>query len=149
MEKKRCPFKVGDNVIFDPNEDTIGHHQHTFERLGAYPGKILIIKEIKKEFQGEFIILKNGDGFLCENFRGYIEGEKCPFHVDDIIRFTPTEITKKRFPMRLIYRKPKPGTTGQVKKIVNDIWVHVDDDIHGFYWKDFTLIKKSDDKTTT
>lgn len=87
--------------------------------------------------------MKNGDGFLCENFRGYSKNEKCPCKVGDTVRFTPSERTKKRFKWSFLYSDPTPGVEYTVKKIINGIWILVDDDIHGFYWKDFTPVSKS------
>ena len=58
------------------------------------------------------------------------------------MRFTPSEKTKKRFEYTIQYHDPKPGGQYRVTKILNDVWVHVDNKPNGFYWKDFTLVRK-------
>lgn len=38
MSNQDNPFKVGDRVVFTPEERTIGWYQHSFERWAIYPG---------------------------------------------------------------------------------------------------------------
>jgi hypothetical protein len=45
METLSYPFKVGDKVIFDPDEHFYSWHVMSFDRLGIYPGKILTIEK--------------------------------------------------------------------------------------------------------
>jgi len=34
------PFRVGDQVVFTPDQRTVGWYQHSFERWGIYPGYV-------------------------------------------------------------------------------------------------------------
>jgi hypothetical protein len=152
MENQKCPFVIGEKVIFDPDEHTYGWRASSFDRLKIYPGKLLIIKEIENfGSKGDFIMVKNDDGgwFHCHNFIKFNPDEKCPFKVGDKVRFTPSQRTINRWSFDI---GPKPGKVYLVKKITNDIWVFVSQqipsmwiflgrDTHGYYWKDYTFIK--------
>lgn len=60
-------FSLGDEVVFVPDARTIGWHQHSFRRLGIYPGFRGIITSIEGnaivvDGKAEFAI--NGDQFM-------------------------------------------------------------------------------------
>ena len=62
MKKKeivKCPFKVGEIVIFSPSDHCRGWHQESFERLRIYPGYKGRITRIEK---GKFIYLDDDKG---------------------------------------------------------------------------------------
>lgn len=40
------PFKIGDRVVFAPDERTTGWYQHSFERWGMLPGDEGIVTRI-------------------------------------------------------------------------------------------------------
>ena len=125
MKKQQCTFKVGDKVIFDPDEHFYGWHVMSFERLEIYPGKIIIIEQMEDDPNGWFICVKDEPGgwFPCSEFRKFNPNEKCPFKVGDLVRFDPSERTLERFERRFRYHIPKLGKVYVVKKIVNDVWV--------------------------
>ncbi len=55
------PFKIGDKVVFAPNERTVGWLWPTFERIKLKPGDVGIITRIERE---DFVYLDDGKGGL-------------------------------------------------------------------------------------
>lgn len=155
MENK-YPFKVGDKVIFDPDEHFYGWHVMLFDSFGIYPGKVITIERMEKDPNGWFICVKDEPGgwFPCVEFRRFNPDEKCPFKVGDLVRFTPSERTLERFEKRFKHNIPKPGKNYVVRRVINNFWIIVggrilglwvltkERDNYGFYWKDYTLVKK-------
>ncbi|ADN01647.1 hypothetical protein [Spirochaeta thermophila] len=45
----KCPFSVGDEVIFVPSERTKGWYQQIFELMGLIPGRKYVIKKIVED----------------------------------------------------------------------------------------------------
>jgi len=61
------PFKIGDEVVFSPNEHTVGWSWATFERVRLKPGDIGTITRIERE---NYIFLGDGrGGFHWECFK--------------------------------------------------------------------------------
>lgn len=44
-----CPFKVGDRVVFSPNERAIGWSWSSFERLRIKPGDTGVVTRINND----------------------------------------------------------------------------------------------------
>jgi hypothetical protein len=67
MQKKQCPFKVGDTVIFSPSEHTRGWYQHAWDKLRIKPGDQGIITRID---QGVYVYLDdNRGGFFFDEYK--------------------------------------------------------------------------------
>ena len=45
----KCPYNVGDRVIFSPSDRTKGWYQQGFSKMGLVPGNEYIIKKIKDD----------------------------------------------------------------------------------------------------
>ena len=61
------PFKIGDKVVFAPNEHTVGWSWPTFERIRLKPGDVGIITRIERE---NYIYLEDEKGgFHWECFK--------------------------------------------------------------------------------
>jgi hypothetical protein len=141
MKTEECSYKIGDKVIFAPEQRVIGLNWSSFDRLNLFPGKIIQIGKftdhggIKTDIEG---------GSPCDQFIPFKENEKCSFEIGDIVRFTPSDRTKAGFDFSNRYMDPKLGKEYEIRKIVNDVWVFVDFDVWGFYWTDFTLISKAE-----
>jgi hypothetical protein len=148
---KETIFKVGEKVIFSPDDNAIAYSYYSFRSWGLYPGKIIIVKGVRS---GEGIYssipllqVPSGEWILSNQFIPFKENEKCNFQVNDIVRFYPSDRTWQKSPGRI-------GNLGVVKvnhdytvrRIVNDIWIFADNDVNGFYWTDFTLVKKAESK---
>ena len=54
-----CPFKIGQRVVFKPNEHASGWSQHSFERLRLNPGDIGVITRID---EGKYLFLNDDRG---------------------------------------------------------------------------------------
>ncbi len=66
-EQKVNPFKIGDRVIFAPNEHTVGWSWSSFDRLRLKPGDSGIVTRIDK---GMYLYLDDGrGGFHWESFK--------------------------------------------------------------------------------
>lgn len=159
MKPHECPFKVGDKVIFDPDEHFYGWHVMSFDRLEIYPGKILTIEKIEREPKADYILVEEAHEarLPCDELRLFNPYEKCPFKVGDKVKFTPSMRTIERFPFLMSGEGvsiPKRGTVYVVKKVINHCWVFVggripglwiltgERDVYGFHWTDYTLVKK-------
>lgn len=61
------PFKIGDEVVFAPDERTVGWAWATFERINLKPGGVGIISRIERE---DYVFLEDGrGGFHWECFK--------------------------------------------------------------------------------
>jgi len=61
------PFKIGDEVVFAPDERTVGWRWVTFERVRLKPGDVGIISRIERE---DYVFLDDGrGGFHWECFK--------------------------------------------------------------------------------
>jgi hypothetical protein len=56
---KECPFKLGEKVVFTPNEHAMGWSLHTFERARLKPGDSGVITRIES---GMYLYLDDGRG---------------------------------------------------------------------------------------
>ena len=64
MERKKCPFKIGDRVVFAPDERTIGWSYASFERTRLKPGDA-----------GEVTRIANDEYVYPDDDRGGFHGE--------------------------------------------------------------------------
>ena len=61
------PFKIGDEVVFAPDERTVGWSWATFERLRLKPDDVGTITRIERE---DYVFLDDArGGFHWENFK--------------------------------------------------------------------------------
>ncbi len=66
-EEKLNPFKIGDRVVFSPDERTVGWVWPTFERVRLKPGDVGIVTKIDKD---AYLYLDGGrGGFHWECFK--------------------------------------------------------------------------------
>jgi hypothetical protein len=67
QEKAPSPFKVGDRLVFSPNERTVGWIWSSFKRVRLKPGDVGVVTQIK---DGVYIYLDDGrGGFHWECFK--------------------------------------------------------------------------------
>src|ERR1035438_3713650 len=67
-ERKTCPFKIGDRVVFAPNQHAYGWTWPSFERMKLTPGQVGTITRISND---EYLYLDDDRGGLhWECFRG-------------------------------------------------------------------------------
>ena len=67
MNNQENPFKIGDTVIFSPDEHTIGWSWPSFDRLSIHPGDIGVVTQIT---EGAYLYLDDGrGGFHWECFK--------------------------------------------------------------------------------
>ena len=60
------PFKIGDRVVFDPDERTIGWTYSSFDRLRIHPGDVGIVTKIVDDL---IFIDDNRGGFAWDCFK--------------------------------------------------------------------------------
>jgi hypothetical protein len=66
-EKAMSPFKIGDTVVFSPDERTVGWEWPTFERVRLKSGDVGVVTQIDK---GIYLYLDDGrGGFHWECFK--------------------------------------------------------------------------------
>jgi hypothetical protein len=67
LKDTMIPFKIGDRVVFSPDERTIGWSWATFDRVRLKPGDVGVVTEIK---DGVYLYLDDGrGGFHWECFK--------------------------------------------------------------------------------
>lgn len=68
---------------------------------------------------------------------------KCPFHVGDRVRFTPSARTQglyqdvERFGLTI-------GAEAVIREIREETYLYFDDGAGGFPWNEFTLVRQAD-----
>ncbi len=55
----KCPYNIGDKVIFTPTDRTRGWYQQVFDKIGMVPGREYVIKRIKDD---TYLYFENDDG---------------------------------------------------------------------------------------
>jgi hypothetical protein len=60
-EQKSCPFKIGDKVVFSPNQHAYGWTWPSFERMRLTPGQVGTITRISND---EYLYLDDDRGGL-------------------------------------------------------------------------------------
>ena len=58
-QEQRCPFKIGDRVVFSPSEHTVGWYQHAWDKFRLKPGDFGTITRID---QGVYVYLDDDRG---------------------------------------------------------------------------------------
>ncbi len=66
MDRQENPFRVGDRVVFDPNEHTIGWSWSSFDRLRIHPGDVGVVTKIVDDY---LYIDDDRGGFSWECFK--------------------------------------------------------------------------------
>ncbi len=66
MDDRGCPFKIGDRVIFSPDEHAVGWTWSSFDRLRIHPGDIGVVTRIS---EGAIYIDDERGGFAWECFK--------------------------------------------------------------------------------
>ncbi len=67
--------------------------------------------------------------------------KKCPYDIGDIVRFTPSARTRglyqniERFGLAV-------GAEATIHEIRDDVYLHFGDNVGGFPWNEFSLVRK-------